>query len=253
MSGIMAHANAPHFKMNEISESLNKNWKMKTTEKRKTKATAKTSGKTKTTTKASLADIVVSGIKTAAGELEQFKVKAALGKMELKDLFEESKKKLLIKAADASVMFDKLKDVAGKKVLPLKSRLEELQLQLALGKAEGKQAFEKQRKKLDHLASEIETMIRENPTTARTYNKLMLEIKKFKIKMDILRLRYERKKRGQDVNLDEVRGGLYDKLASARLRLEETEKFAEKKWKKFSSEMQMAYGHLKAAFEPVSE
>lgn len=97
-------------------------------------------------------DNLVSAIKKAATELEEFQVQMSLGKAEAADKVNEvkSKFKSIIHEAKNKINSgdEKLKEVQGK--------LEHLELQLALGKAEAKDAFEEQKKKIKNTIYDIE-------------------------------------------------------------------------------------------------
>jgi hypothetical protein len=198
--------------------------------------------------KTSLTDKIINGLKKAIEELEQFRVQAALGKAEAKDVYEEAKKKFNTYVHEAKLRLDGVKEIAKEKSIQLKTALEELQVQLALGKAETKELFEEQSKKITHALSSLEALIRSNKTSSEYYSKLMMETEKFKIKLDILRMQYKLNKLSKLEGLDEIKKDLSKKLSDIKNRLAKKEQEAEGKWEHFREEISYAYSHLKKAF-----
>jgi len=85
-------------------------------------------------------------LRKSADKLEEFQVQASLGKAEFSQRFEEVKKDTLAHInqvkADANALAGKSKE----KMDELRAKMQHLEVQLALGKAETKEEMEKQRK-----------------------------------------------------------------------------------------------------------
>ena len=198
--------------------------------------------------KTSLTDKIINGLRKAAEELEQFRIQAALGKAQAKDVYEEAKKKFNTYVHEAKLRLDDAKEIAKEKSIQLKIVLEELQVQLALGKAETKEVFEEQRKKITHALSSLEALIRSNKTSSEYYSKLLMETEQFKIKLDILRMQYKLNKLSKFEKLDSTKTDFFKKLSDIKNRLAKKEQEAEGKWEHFREEISDAYSHLKKAF-----
>ena len=198
--------------------------------------------------KKSLSDKVISGLKKAAVELEELRVQSALGKAEAKDAYEEVKKKFNKYVHEAKLQMNNVKGATKEKSSQLKTALEELQLQLVLGKADTKDLFEAQRKKISNALNEIETLIKKNKTTDLYYAELQMEIEKFRIKLDILKLQFELKKLGVKEEFEEKKNEFSKELSEIKKRLLKKEEEAEDKWEHFREEISGAYSHLKKAF-----
>ncbi|MBI4947004.1 MAG: hypothetical protein HY840_11465 [Bacteroidetes bacterium] len=198
--------------------------------------------------KTSLTDKIINGLKKAVEELEQFRLQASLGKAQAKDVYEEAKKKFNAYLHEAKLRFDNAKEIATEKTTQLKTALEELQVQLALGKAETKEAFEEQRKTITHALNSLETLIRSNKTSSEYYSRLLMETEQFKIKLDILRMQYKLNKFRKLENLDSTKTDLSKKLFDIKNRLAKKEQEAKGKWEHFQEEISDAYSHLKKAF-----
>jgi len=198
--------------------------------------------------KTKITDTILNGLKKAAIEMEELRVQVALGKAEAKDLYEENKKKFNNIIHEAKNDLNAFKNKTASEVLTLRVFLETLQVQLALGKAETKEAFEEQRKKISKALNELEGLIKTNETTSEYYTKLLGEVEKFKIKLEIIKLRYELKKLGAGEEFEERKADFLNKLKSFKTNIfAKTEKQKDKVMH-FQDEIKEAYGHLKKAF-----
>lgn len=107
-------------------------------------------------------DSVVSFFKKAATKLEELQLQTALGKAELIEKFEEVKKdyrneyERIKSEVNATIQRD------SEKWNKLKGKLQHLELQLALGKAETKEMFEEQKKNLKEAIADVKKVINEN-------------------------------------------------------------------------------------------
>jgi len=84
------------------------------------------------------------------GEIEHLEVQLALGKAEAIDAFEEHKKALIVKVEEAEASLQEMSNDGEAKVAPLRTKMEELRVQLALGKADSLATFKEQEAKLSH-------------------------------------------------------------------------------------------------------
>lgn len=81
--------------------------------------------------------------------LEEMQLQFSLGKMDASETFEKQKDQLRGMLVSMKENIDKANDLAEDKATEMRTKLEELRLQLALGKADGMEAFELQRKKIE--------------------------------------------------------------------------------------------------------
>ena len=82
-------------------------------------------------------------------KIEGLEVQLALGKAEAEDWLEEEKKKFSAFIERAKDAVEKAENIGKEKKEELITKGEELQVQLALGKAETREAFETQKSKID--------------------------------------------------------------------------------------------------------
>lgn len=103
-------------------------------------------------------DNIISFLKQSAVNLEELQVQSALGKAELEDKFEEMKK-------ETREQYQQLKSEISHKLQNneefnnLKAKFENLEVQLALGKAETKDLLEEQKKNLSKAFKEVKDFI----------------------------------------------------------------------------------------------
>lgn len=106
-----------------------------------------------------IGDNVVSFLKNATTKLEELQVQATLGKAELSDKLEDIKKETMHKVnqfkADINAKIDDKKE----SYKHVKAKLEHLQLQLALGRAETAEELHEQKKKLSAAIKDIKDLL----------------------------------------------------------------------------------------------
>jgi len=129
-------------------------------------------------------------INKAETELDELRLKISLGKMNGADLFEDIKKELRESFHEIS---NEVKGEGKEVAESVRGNVEELQLQLALGKAEALDAYEEQKKKIGEAIQMLEQNVRDsrNVLSADAKIKIQNELEKFRLKMEILQIRYE--------------------------------------------------------------
>jgi hypothetical protein len=195
-----------------------------------------------------IADKVIEGFKEAVVEMEELRLQVGLGKLEAQDLYEESKKKFNTYVHEAKTKLTTFKDSVSNNTTTVLTAFETLQVQLALGKAETKEAFEEQIKAINKGITELEAVILNNKTSNEIYTKLLMEIKKFKIKVEILKLRYELKEVDTEEIFEKKKKEFLINLAEIKLKMLGKSNDQKNKWEHFQDEINEAYGHLKNAF-----
>ncbi|MEZ4923012.1 MAG: hypothetical protein R2780_07580 [Crocinitomicaceae bacterium] len=191
-------------------------------------------------------DKVVDALRKAATELEALQVQAALGKAEASDKYEELKKKFDHFVHETKIKFEQGKEKAGDIQEEVQALLDELRVQLALGKAEGKEAFAEQKKKIVEKIRQIENKIKSNPTLNKAYAVVLVEMEKFKVLLEWLEQKFEE---GKEVAADQFEKGkaeLNSFISTVK------EKFAEAdggRWANFQDEMSQAFSHMAQAFK----
>ncbi len=100
-------------------------------------------------------DKIVSFLRNAAIKVEELQVQSALGKSELSDKLEEIKKETRNKIHTVKVDINSAVEIGKENYQDLKAKMENLEVQLALGKAEAMDEIEKQKKNLSKAIHEV--------------------------------------------------------------------------------------------------
>jgi len=129
-------------------------------------------------------------ITKAETEIDELRLKIALGKMNGADLFEEIKKELKTVFHELST---EVKSEGQEITESIVSKIENLQLQLALGKAEALDAYEDQKSKINKSIDELEVQVRDTRSRLSYDSRIKIqnELEKFRLKMEVLQIRYE--------------------------------------------------------------
>lgn len=106
-----------------------------------------------------LGDKIVEFLKNAATKIESLQVQTALGKAELSDKLEEIKKDTQAKINQLKADMNSSVKEKKESFNHLKAKIEHLELQIALGKAETIEEFETQKKKLSTAVRDIRDLL----------------------------------------------------------------------------------------------
>ena len=185
---------------------------------------------------------IIRALRKSAIELEEFQVKAALGRAEAQDKYEEVKKKFNQFLYNSEFKIRGIKE----KIEELHTKFDELRVQLALGKAETKEVFKKQKKQLLTTLNDIEVKIKTNETLNRMYALTLIEIEQFKIQLEILEQKFKKDKRTANESFE--RGKSEFNTFIDKFRGKYVKKKEDTRLEHFQNEISEAYGHFKKAF-----
>lgn len=104
-------------------------------------------------------DTVLSFLKQAVNKIEELQVKTALGKAELWEKFEEIKKEAREKMHEIKSEVNSVITEDKEEYNHAKSKVEHLEVQLALGKAETEDLLKEQKKNFKHAIHDIKNML----------------------------------------------------------------------------------------------
>lgn len=104
-------------------------------------------------------DNVASFLKNAATQLEELQVQTALGKAELADKLEEIKKETKDKINHIKWDVNSAVEDGKEAYQSIKAKVEHLQVQLALGKAETAEELHEQKKKISAAIHDVKHLI----------------------------------------------------------------------------------------------
>lgn len=182
---------------------------------------------------------------TAQQELDELAIQLALGKAEAKDKFEEVKSDFKFRLNEFK--FTTIGKILGMAAERMQAHVEELEDHLTTGKAESRIVFEAQLIKILDSLKSLELEIKERLPKTEDIHMFQYEVEKFKLKLGILRLRYE-------LNKLELRDEFYDGLAAARKVINTIKKSAKEKvnagaetLNEFKVEVEEVFVHLRKA------
>lgn len=104
-------------------------------------------------------DLITNFLKKATIKIEELQLQTALGTAELADYFEVLKKESLADYHQLKVKLDNQVEKALEKKNEVKGKLEHLELQLALGKAESMEVLAEQKKNLRQAIKDLSDII----------------------------------------------------------------------------------------------
>lgn len=179
--------------------------------------------------------------------LEELRVQFNLGKMDAGEAFENQKKSLRGLIESMKENADKATDMAEENGQKLKARLEELLLQLNLGKAETKELYEEQRKKIDLALQEV--LAAGKLAYHGNYN-YMMELfdnntKAFKTGLEIVQLQFALGKMEAKEEAEKARKEVNEKIA-------ELQTFAEKAQQLTKENLEEWGNHMKEGMAKMS-
>jgi hypothetical protein len=182
-------------------------------------------------------------------ELDELALQMALGKVEVKDKFEEIKQEFKDRIDDFK--FTIIGKVLGMAAERMQAHFEELEEHLAEGRAETHETFKVQLTKISRtikaLEEELAIHLPENPDT----DLFQYDMEKFKLKLEIIRLRYELKR-------IELRDAFYNSMAAARKSIKSIKQLVEKashtgehKIESFKNDVETTLGHIRSAIKSL--
>lgn len=206
--------------------------------------------KTEETTETNILQKVTEKLLAAQQEIDELALQLALGKADARDKFEEIKSEFRLKVGELKNI---LANPAENYLSPeVKAKIEELELQLALGKADSKDLFEGQKKKIMNALTNLEEDIKKNWRRIKAPDFFVHEVEQFKLKMEILRLRFRLKKfdvrDDYRTRMQTVRREIKKMTTKAKDRINARQE----KYDDFKFEISLAYKHIKNAVESLN-
>lgn len=188
--------------------------------------------------------------------LDELELQLALGVKEGQEAFEKQKKKMLATIEEALDQLNDLRGFSNEQRLKLRKKLEEAQVQLALGRAEGKEAFEKQKARFEEIMKELQDTLNEatdegDKTANHWARQLGHTIQTFRIQLDVFRIYYNLGKAEADEKTEQYREEMRQTIHAFRQKIEEWSEGSEDKIDAFSEEMKASIDHFGKAFKRI--
>ncbi len=171
---------------------------------------------------------------------------------------EERKQRVLEVLKRIQVEVQKSKDIAEQSKTEVQAKLDHLQVQLALGKAEARDAFEEQRGRILRALTEFESLADEKLKGAalqsgKIWEDLVGRASMLEAELDGLKSRFEGEKAKQDVSLESKKRELLARVQAYREQLTEKRRMVQAKADSFEMDMREALEQIKTAFRRLFE
>ena len=181
---------------------------------------------------------------------DELKLQLHLGSKELQEKFEEQKKDIEKWAQETR---HKLEDETSVRATDLKVRLEELEVQAALGRAESEDALKEQQKNLSKALEAAREEARQVASAAKNNlgeiaEKADARLDTWYTRFDILRLQLKLGAAEASDEWEERKKELNRQIHELEQRISDAGKKSNENWQKFKFEMGEAWGHMKKAF-----
>lgn len=185
----------------------------------------------------------------AQREIDELTVQLALGKAEARDKFNEIKKDFSEKVSELKMFLANIP--SGLEMSVLRTKIDELEMHLIQGEVNTREAFEAQKENLLKATSALEkTLERKVPFTAELQH-FIHEMEKFRVKLEILRLRFSLKKmelKNEFRNrMDQAKAYIGEQRTLLNDKIEE----GKEKYEDFRDEIRLAYTHFRKALREL--
>jgi hypothetical protein len=187
----------------------------------------------------------ISGMRKAAAELGNFQDQLAVDLSEVYVKYDKVKRSFHATINKAKgILRDE--NVSAKELVRHFEEIEKLLINSK--KIETKEKFIEQKKKIVELINQIEITLKATPVDRDFQARLNIEIEKFKIKMEILQLRFEFGVQEVKKEFEEIKVNFEKKVDKIKVKFIDKEASSSKHWDHFTDEISEAYTHLKRAF-----
>jgi len=200
-----------------------------------------------------LKDSIQNRLQSIEKSLDEFQLQLALGKAEALDEFEKQKKRLSEFVFEFQQKIESL-TTENELINKLKSALQELQLQLSLGKAESKEVFEEQKEKIIKVVGDLEEIIKADKKIdekfADLYDYLDNSTQNFRTALDILRLQINLGKAEAEDNFEQVKKELSPVFSDLKEKINKIKDngFSESSFKELNQELKNSFSLVKKVF-----
>ena len=162
----------------------------------------------------------------------------------------------LLKQVQADMQ--KSKEMAAQAKIEVQAKLEHLQVQLALGKADARDTFEEQRTKILKALNEFESVAEQKLKgvafeSGKVWEDLVGRTSKLEAEFEALKDRFESEKAKQQVTLEWKKEELLTKLVLFKDQVKAKRVAAQAKADVLESDLREGLGHIKARFRKMFE
>jgi hypothetical protein len=187
-------------------------------------------------------------------ELDDLNIQVNLPTDDLSEAFEQRKARFKAFIDEAKATVEEVGE--NEAAVKLKTHLEELQVQLALGRAEGKDAFEAQKKHIDQKLHEAQVAY-EHWRDSKEHQSSDLDrafqqrSEHFRTQLDLFKVQYHLGMAEAREEWDELQKDIQHKVQEMKQFWADRNRDGERRVDAFTTEMSDAYDHLKGAMKKL--
>lgn len=188
--------------------------------------------------------------------LDELELQLTLGVMEGRDAYERQKEKMKSYVEEASRQLADMQGLSEELRTKMRARLEKAQLQFALGRAEGKAAYEEQKTRIDAALNELQDILKnaqaQSDRALKNWSReLANTIQTFRIQLEISRVHFALGKAEANAKTEAYRAEMKEKIQELRARFEAWTDLSEDKLEDFTEELKTSVGHFGKAFQKL--
>lgn len=185
----------------------------------------------------------------AQQEIDELTVQLALGKAEARDKFNEIKQDFREKVAELRVFLANIP--SDLELSAVRAKIDELEMRLIQGEVNTREVFEAQKENLLKATSALEQTLERKVPFTRELQHFIHEMEKFKVKLEILRLKFSLKKMEVKndfrIRMDEAKTYINELRTSMKEKVDE----GKDKYEDFRDEIRLAYTHFRKALKEL--
>ncbi|MEQ8910320.1 MAG: hypothetical protein RIC95_14065 [Vicingaceae bacterium] len=186
-------------------------------------------------------------------QAESLKLQMHLGKKEAEDAFEEKKKEMSDWLDEVSDDIKDLQKESQEDLRGLRSKVESLQLQLALKKADSLDQLKENQKTINNGFNDLKYELNKSIENGKDNLKKWADLTEHKVdqyhsRFDLFRLQLSLGMMEGEDKFEEKRKEVVSKISEFKQKLESLENKADLKWGNFKNEIGSAWDHVKKAF-----
>ncbi len=185
-----------------------------------------------------------------------------LSKEQAIEELEVRKKRLNETLEDFKSEIVKAKGLADEKKTEIQARFDELQVQLALGKAEARGSFEARKEKIQRSIARLEaTVDREldaagqaiNESLRKAANEFIVAATRLEAEMEFLAIQFKVKKEGARDRFEHEKRTLIEQIQRYKQQIQEKRQMAKDKAATFEKELSAGMSQIREAFKKLSD
>ncbi|MCG9880634.1 MAG: hypothetical protein MH472_08545 [Bacteroidia bacterium] len=183
--------------------------------------------------------------------MEEMQAQFSSGKLDAMDAFEKQKEQYRDALVKVKENLDKATEIGEEKLTELKTKLEELRLQLALGKADGMDAFEEQKKKIELAMHEFYILVKSNFNSSflkglELYDQ---QADAFKTSLEIIKLQFSLARMDARDEMAEKQKEIGEKMIELNQQFQQIQSTAFKNMEEMNAQLRENFEKMKAYAE----